>query len=303
VRAKTAKIAILILAHKNLSQLKRLVGHLQGDFDVFVHVDRRSEIRESDFREFSQVHVIKKFNTTWGSLGIVRATLELFRLASESTRPDRYVLISGQDVPLKNNQEILRFFQRHPDLDFVESNALNLADESLLRRIDSYHFSRTSLRSWRWLQKGPISYFLTSWAAFLSRALGRLIALSGVRRPLNYRFRWGSQWMDLKSDTVQKILEFTLHNSRFLKRFRFTHAPDEFFFQTALELCGAGRRSAVAPPSRFIDWDSGPEHPRVLRWEDLKRVEASDKLFARKCDSTIDLKLIDQLYSRLHSSP
>jgi hypothetical protein len=108
--------------------------------------------------------------------------------------------------------------------------------------------------------------------------------------------------MDLKSDTVQKILEFTVHNSRFLNRFRFTHAPDEFFFQTALEMCGADRRSAVAP-SRFIDWDSGPEHPRVLRLEDLKRVEASDKPFARKCDSTTDLKLIDQLYSRLHSSP
>lgn len=295
---RTPRIAILILAHKNPLQVKRLVRHLEPDFNVFVHVDRRSTIKEADFLEFAQTVVVKKYRTTWGSLEIVRATLELFSLAAGGCGHDRYVLISGLDVPLMTNQQISSFFDRNRGVDFLEMRAVGPTDESVLLRITSWHFFQKSMRSWTWLQKGPVSYLLTRLAAGVGRNVNRLVMSSGIRRPMNFAFFHGSQWMDLRDETVQNILQFVRQNSRFVNRFRFTHAPDEIFFQSALGNCGAPPLS-VARPHRFIDWDRGPEHPRVLRLEDLERLKSSRMMFARKLDDSIDADVIDALYDRL----
>jgi hypothetical protein len=283
-------IAILIIAHKNLPQVKRLVAHLQADFDVFVHLDRRSDIQVSDFREFVRTKVIKKFKATWGSLGIVHSTLELFMQASRSGSYDRYVLISGQDVPLQTNQDITSFFTRHAEVDFVDSNPFTAAEESRLTRIAHFHF----------FPRRTFSDTLTRRLADLSRWLDRFIELGGIRRSTVYRFRWGSQWMDLRSETVQKMLEFVRTDSRFLHRFRYTFCPDEVFFQSAIENCGI-TEAMTAEPSRFIDWKTGPEHPRVLRLEDLERLQGSAALFARKCDTSVDADLNERLWARLEA--
>ena len=213
----SVNVTILVLAHKNLLQLSRLIRHLQSDFDVFVHLDDRSNMQVSDFSEFNRTRVIKKFRTTWGSLGIVRATLELFTLASSGGRYDRFVLISGQDVPLKTNKELIEFFELHRNVDFVQTEALTGKNESRLRRVDSFHFFPKSVRSWVWHQNGPFSYFLTQTITNLGKYLDGLIARIGFRRPLDYSFRWGAQWMDLRSETLEGVLDFVHTNSHFLK--------------------------------------------------------------------------------------
>ncbi len=281
-------VAVLILAHANAAQLKRLVAHLEVDFDVFVHLDRRSDIRVSDFTSFTRTTVIKKVRATWGGLGIVRATLELLALASSGPGYDRYVLISGQDLPLKTNAEISAFFSQHPKTDFVDSNPFTDAEASRLTRISRFHF----------FPRRSFSQLLTTFATDLSRRLDALLSLAGVRRNMEYCFRWGSQWMDLTANTVNQILRLVRTDKEFLKRFRLTFCPDEVFFQTAIESCAQPGLS-LENPRRYIDWKTGPEHPRILRTEDLAMVEASGMLFARKCDTSVDPDFVNRLYARL----
>ena len=38
------KICFLILAHKNQSQLMRLINHLKKDFDIYIHIDKNSKL-------------------------------------------------------------------------------------------------------------------------------------------------------------------------------------------------------------------------------------------------------------------
>ena len=286
--SRPVTIAVLVLAHANPAQVQRLVAHLEPDFDVFVHLDKRSAIRISDFDAFTKTKVIKKIKATWGSLGIVHATLELLALASSGHGYDRYVLISGQDLPLKTNADIVAFFAQHPDTDFVDSNPFAESEQSRLTRVSRFHF----------FPRRTFSHLLTRVLADASRRLDALLSLAGVRRSMDYRFRWGSQWMDLTSDTVDQVLRLVRNDTEFLKRFRFTFCPDEVFFQTAIESCGRADL-ALESPRRYIDWKTGPEHPRVLRKEDLAMVEASDMLFARKCDTSIDPDLVERLYARL----
>lgn len=286
--SKPVTLAILILAHANPAQVKRLVAHLEADFDVFVHLDKRSDIRSVDFEGFARTKVIKKVKATWGSFGIVRATLELLALASSGPGYDRYVLISGQDVPLKTNADIASFFSRHADTDFVDSHPFTEAEQTRLTRISRFHF----------FPRRTFSRALTSMAADISRRIDALISLAGIRRSMDYRFRWGSQWMDLTSETTAQVLHLVRTDREFLKRFRFTFCPDEVFFQTAIENCGR-KDLSLESPRRYIDWQTGPEHPRVIRQEDLEMVKASDMLFTRKCDASIDSDVVDQLYAHL----
>ena len=41
------KIAILILAHKNPLQCKRLISSLESDFfDIYLHIDKKTDIKQ-----------------------------------------------------------------------------------------------------------------------------------------------------------------------------------------------------------------------------------------------------------------
>ena len=285
---KPVTIAVLILAHTSAAALTRLIAQLHTDFDVFVHSDTRSEMRISDFDQLPRTRVIKNVKATWGSLGIVRATLELLELASSGPGFDRYVLISGQDVPLRSNAAIAAFFSQHPNVDFVDSNLFTEAEQSRLTRISRFHF----------FPRRTFSSALTTVAADISRRLDAGLSSVGIRRSMGYNFRWGSQWMDLTSETVGQVLGLVRSDQNFLKRFRFTFCPDEVFFQTAIENCER-KNITLRTPSRYVDWKTGPEHPRILRIDDLRKIEDSGALFARKCDASTDAKLVEALYSRL----
>jgi hypothetical protein len=87
-------------------------------------------------------------------------------------------------------------------------------------------------------------------------------------------------------------------NPEFLIRFRHTLCPDEMFFQTAAHLIGSGM-CGTAGLLRYVDWTTGPEHPRTLRMGDLENLSISDALFARKLDEKVDSELIEGLYARL----
>mgnify|MGYP001311010275 CR=1 FL=1 len=279
-------VAILILAHTNPEQLLRLTAHLQSDFDVFIHLDRASTIRIEDFRTFHRATVFKKFKARWGSLAIVHAMLELLARSSAAGPYDRYVFISGLDVPLMSNRKIAEHFSAHRDTDFVDIQRFVEGEESRLTRLTRFHFfsRRTSAGEPARLRGAA------------SRLIDRALHQAGVRRTNIYDFRWGSQWMDLTRETAESIVHFVNNDRRFLRRFRFTFCPDEFLCQTAIQQHPYTSRKK-AKPARFIDWDTGPERPRVLRTEDLDQIIASGMLFARKCDSRVDSALVDRLFT------
>jgi hypothetical protein len=218
----------------------------------------------------------------------VRATLSLLEMALDSdTNFQRFVLISGQDVPLVTNDAIHAWFSKHGSIDFIESQPV-LGDKLLERRVSHFHSSFPSRLSKA--QK------VLGWPVYVAFALPQ--RLLGTSRKMNYLFFKGSQWWDLTRGAVIEIVRLVQMDSNVVRRFRFTLAADELFFQTALSQCGFSLSAFVAP-SRFIDWESGPEHPRTLRFEDLDRVLESNSLFARKVDENVDPILVEALYKRI----
>jgi hypothetical protein len=86
-------------------------------------------------------------------------------------------------------------------------------------------------------------------------------------------------------------------NKKYIKRYKWTICADEIFYQTIInQIDGI---NIINNCLRYIDWKSGPEHPRILRINDYEKIMESGNLFARKFDETVDNEIIDKIYATI----
>ena len=104
-----SSIAILVMAHTEPELLDRLMTRLSASFDVYLHLDKAAPYSLSDFSWSSRVTPVTRRRTYWGAFAVTEAILDLLSTA-HNHHYDHYVLISGQDVPLKSNSNITKFF-------------------------------------------------------------------------------------------------------------------------------------------------------------------------------------------------
>jgi hypothetical protein len=211
---------------------------------------------------------------------MILATLDLMALAATG-HFDRYLLISGQDIPLKSNAEIAQFFVTHEGTEFLECEALPRADyreNGWMDRVTRYYLpSAQGIPGLR----GRL-HDRAFWTFY------RLNTLFGISRSTDgMAFFGGANWWNLTHDAVQGVLDLQRREPRFLRRFRMSSCADEIFVQTAM--VAIGFQSRIDSSSlRYSEWEPGALHPRTLRVEDYDRIRHSDALFARKFDGSID---------------
>jgi hypothetical protein len=273
------------LVHNHEAQINRLIRHLSADFDVYVHIDKRSSLR---IEASEHVFVCQEYKTYWASYNLVKATLCLLRKAFKKGY-DRYILISGQDLPLKSNEELKAFFKDN------HTEYLDIARMPLsggwpnIARVKTYHL--------------PYVYFgVKNLEAlhFFTRVFAKLLKwiAAPFPRKLDYDFHAGSQWITLTHNCVDKMFAYMEKDRHYEERYRWTHCPDEIFFQTLLHLLDGIHIEANS--RRYIDWETGPESPRILRKEDYEKIMANpNNLFARKFDASKDAAIIERVYERI----
>lgn len=105
--------AILILAHKNIQQVVELSRKLNSNFNVYIHFDKKMSLDNDYLKvlENENIRYISQEDVKWGSWSIVRATIALMNLALNDKDNQYFHLISGQDWPIINSQEIYDFLK------------------------------------------------------------------------------------------------------------------------------------------------------------------------------------------------
>lgn len=281
------KIAILVLAHAYKSQLLRLVQRLSPDFDVFVHLDKRSALSPADVEVAQNVRAFKEHRVYWGSYSMILATVSLLKAAARAGSYDRYLLISGQDVPIKDNEAIAAFFDANRTTEYIEYIRLPNPywQGGGLDRVSRYHPTSTRGAQGTALQLLKLEH---SFFKRLNMVLGE--------RKIDHQFHGGANWFNLTGACVRGILDYLDANPAFLSRFKYTVSCDEIFMQTAIHNIGAGD-SVVSSCLRYVDWNAGPEYPRILRTADYQKLVESDMLFARKFDDSVDPDIVEMLYA------
>ena len=274
-----SRICFIIIAHKNYNQTMRLINHLKTDFDLYVHIDKRNKL---NIESFDNVNIYKRFKTYHGDVSLVIATLFLIKEAVKNNY-DRYVFISGQDIPLKTNKEIVDFFDLNKDKEFTSFKNIKYDKgfyNEMSFRLNSYNFGKL-------------------YRLIFHRNIRELISkFPPIKRTTPENIYYGSQWWNLTNDAIKYILDYTKKNPNFLKRFNYTWGSDEFYFQSIL-LNSKFKDNCVNDCLRYIIWDGGaPFNLKMKDYENIKN-NINNNLFARKFDENIDNDIIDKLYKDL----
>lgn len=294
------KHAYLILAHKNFSQLRKLVEMLDHpENDIFIHVDAKAlEFNTSDWEHVCHYSNLKfvepRISVNWGGVSIMRCELALLKLATKSNRYSYYHLLSGMDLPIKSQSYIHQFFERNAGKEFI-----NL-----------WEFKKSTLSRFRYYTLFPEGEgnFRTRIINHIFKAMQILVGYR-INRDVNFHF--GSQWFSI----THELATYVLSKEDWLeKTFRHTSTCDEIFLATLVCNSPFKDRLFVKSPvksqkeinesnMRLIDWTRGKSirHPWTFLRADYSLLMNSPHLWARKFDDAVDPEIIESLYRKFCS--
>lgn len=285
------KIAILILAHKNRSQIELLINQLQHpSFNIYLHLDKNADFSYADIKG-NYTKVERSYRCSWGGYNVTKGTFSLLKKAFNQEN-EYFVLISGQDFPTKTNEQIYNFFFENRGKSFIniiskeQVKVEPLVDyNNFLQRFFLVHVPKRVAKNvfenlgfsvkakWRQLQK----------------------KYSFLRFPIPANIYAGENWFNLHRDEVSNLLN-EYRKSIFLRfRLSFGLLMEEVLPHTLLKR-NLQSEKWVNDSLRFTIWKSGTSHPENLSNENLNDAISSNDLFARKFD---DINVIQQLSGKL----
>ncbi len=272
--------AYIILAHKNIEQLNRLLEQLNDDASYFfIHIDLKLPDNELSTLNWlpDRMQMVKRLDTKWADFSLVEATLNAMEAVKATNKEFVSVnLLSGQDYPIKSNNYINNFFKNKDQRILIEYYQLPNYDKwsprGGLYRVDKFFFG---MKSHELLGSKTLNF------------LGNIFPGLKRNQPYNLLPFAGSQWWTIDMYALNYILGFVKIHPAYSTFHKDTFAPDEIFFHTILLNSKDKRiRNSIANNNkRFIRWKhSGMSHPELLQEEDLHDIMKSDSLFARKFD-------------------
>lgn len=282
------KFAYLIMAHNNPEQLQILLHLLDyEENDIYLHLDKKSkELNVKDYENClrkASIHVYQKYKVYHADFSQTKCQTFLLR-ESCKTFHDYYHLISNADLPLKTNNEIKEFFERHKGKQFVHFESYK---PCLKENCIYYHFFYSLICK----SKGRIRTGIIK----LDNLFINLQKKLGIRRS----FYCGANWYSITQELAD---DFLRHYRKILSSVKYTISSDELVLQTFLKTVTdksyefykeTDSPNDYTPIVRAIDWHRG--NPYVWREADYEYLINSEYIFARKFVWQVDKKLIKDI--------
>lgn len=293
-----SKHAFLIIAHCNEKNLINLIKSIDfQDNHIFIHLDKKW--KNVDYNsivkaaKLSKVSIFSQINVKWGGSSQVRVEMLLFEKAYKNGEYDYYHLLSGQDICIKRQSELHRFFDENSGMEFI----------SFCK--DDWQKKEQNRVKYYYMQSGR-SKFKT----FFNRAfvLAQKILRIDRRKRSGLTFVGGSNWVSITGDFCKYLLQ---KKDYILKVFGCSFCADELFVQTMVfnspfkqklyipcqdGLKTYGEEYACLANMRKIDWNRGT--PYTFVESDFEEIVASPYMFVRKVDEKNGLpnKILQRLY-------
>lgn len=276
-----------ITCHKVTNPLVFTINYLASfeNNKVIVHVDKKTNISNFNINFPSDVVFIKdRIDVKWGTHSQIESFVKLLDKAVKYN-PDFTFMLSGDDLPCMTNEEI--------DILIRSSNYKNL-----IHYQDARNKWVNPLERVKYIY--PRIFYLRD-PTFVQRLIKKTLKqLHLLRINKEYilnkdkidTFYKGSNWFGLNNNSLNKMISFIRSNVWYIKMFEKSLCGDEVFFHTLLkhlkiEDCfhdSVRMNDAL----RYIDWNSGPEYPKILDVHDLEKIANSNCIFARKFSEDFD---------------
>lgn len=325
------KLAYIILAFKDVEQVSRLIDRLRTENSIFViHVCKNAK---KGYKEqlielqgnAPDIYFCKRENGMHFYWGLVQGTINALKLLIEKKIEFDFVnLLSGQDYPIKTNQEISDFFKKNQGKQFIKYWPFFPNEESeffenhpwgehrQMYRIDRYNIKfagkvnpipeietgrYVDLTFWQTLKIFIFESrkFLKSkkWTLeFLIFSLSRILPKKR-KIPSSIDFYGGKTWWSITKDCAEYIVNVNSKKNLYKDFFKYSLIPDESYFQTVI-MNSKFKGSVVNDYIREIIWEGGDgTHPLTFQTKDIDLLKKSEMLFARKFDLKVDTEILN----------
>lgn len=313
----TKIIRCLILAHKSVQQVERLVNQLNHpQILIFIHLDKKMEITQDEICHLGRLHkniyIYPKRNSNYlDNYSLVDTTIELVKFArSIQSDSGYYVLLSGQDYlikPLVSFVDYLSTNYPKPFIDCTPYDDNNWMHFKFHYPVLCYRILHTRAKVTSIIVKKTLGLCARILSTFTFPKYRLLNRMSLFNIPLY----GGSAWWILSDLIIDEILSLMLKYPDFINLYKLAFTPEETFFQT---LCMQTSQAYLVdvnskeqrtqncltyanfmPPTGegFIG------HPYVLKKKDWEWLSQRHEFIARKFDIDEDeeiLNLIDRKY-------
>ncbi|MBR5282461.1 MAG: glycosyl transferase [Alistipes sp.] len=278
------KHAYLIIAHNEFEILELLISALDDvRNDIYVHFDAKVERLPSLKSDKSTLVILEnRKRVYWGDYSQIETEMELFESAFNNQKQLGveylyYHLISGVDIPLKNQDYIHRFFNANQGKEFIGFFQGDLSVE-LRKKAQIFHLFPQKFTKQR----------IYTFSSIVRALFAKLQLVVGVIRNGDIDLTRGTNWSSVTNDFVAFLLS---QRQQIYKRFHHTFCADEIYKHT---LCwNSDFRDKVYDLKteslgcmREINWviTETDSFLPSFTMNDYRRLKESKCLFARKFD-------------------
>ncbi len=269
------KHAYLIMAHNEFEVLEKLLECLDDvRNDIFIHFDLKLTNPPVVETKYAGLFLLNdRVDVRWGDVSVIAAEYKLFEAASNRQQYSYYHLLSGVDLPLKSQDELHDFFDKHHGREFI-GYTRGVREKEIDRKIRRIHLFAKSFRT---------KFSLSSMLKRIIRAGAlRLQFLFAIQRNQYILFKKGPQWVSVTDEFVRYIMP---KKTEVLLTYHRTYCGDEVFLQTIcwnsyFQLRLFNKIDERKGSQRAIGWKDG----ELIDWEmsDYEDLIGSNCLFARK---------------------
>lgn len=278
--------AYLIIAHNNWKMLHFMIEMLADERnDFFIHIDKKSiDFNREQFLyglENLNIFFSKSTDVIWGDYSQINAELVLIKMALSVDNYEYLHLLSGIDLPLKNQNYIHSFFETNSNIEYVDYDKGDNFKEAERRCRYYYLFQKLVGRK----KNGIIR--------FIREKIVKIQKICGYTRCKSFgdKLGKGPNWFSITRNFANYVIE----NEKFIrKHFKNTICADEVFLQTLLNMSPYKKnwygylcedKMLKYYNLRYTDWERGK--PYTFKKEDFKELVESPYMFARKFDVDI----------------
>ena len=301
------KVAALILAHKNKSQLERLISVLQHpSIDIYIHLDKKSQLSPDDFSQCNVRFTPNRIDVGLFEFSMVDATMELVYTAQAHQKYGYYILLSGQDYPLRCINDIYVYLEESYPKPFIEvispeivtKFALQFKYPHVLKRFRTAsasfikkYFHTKSIYPYKYIPEGIVRVATMATGLFIKSPHRRL-------RSMGIKPYFGPQWWILPDTAINEVCAL-YKNKDFCNCMKYCFSCDETFFQTAIMIHADRFEIALNENGYYLykKWFTifSHGHPITFTKEHFDQLVSSQMLFARKFDYNEDREILDMI--------
>ena len=301
------RLAFLNLCHTDAPLVARTAAKLLSheDFDMYVHVDYKSEL--DPFTEALSgiprvYYTDERMKVYWGGFNAIKATVALLRQALASPRGyDYFILLQNLDYPIRSNEFIHFFFDMCDGTEYIRGCPIS--------RSKDWHFSK----KYKIFNQRDDDFYLSEhikarmylrYAHMLFKSFGTFFSEGVIIEDGQaYDLYYGAAQWAVTRDLAKYFVEFYDTHPIFNGFMEHIQFPDEEYFHTIVHNSPFKYRCVKydEPAERWlVNWRNLHyfEYPgtiTVLAESDYDKIVSEEAMFIRKVRSGVSDSLLDRI--------